>query len=655
MAEALVPRGGAATACLSSPRSRRSARQLADRIPGAHDRAGRGPRRRSSSSPRTRRRSPTRSPGRAIAAVGRRGKYLLIELDDGDTLAVHLRMTGRLHWRPPGEEGEERFLRARFDLDDGSTLTFGDMRRFGRAWIVPGGPGGRPRGLLGRSASASSRSRRGSPRGCSRACSPGRRGPIKAVLLNQALVAGLGNMYVDEALFQARIHPRAPGGVARRGTRSAACTAPSATAWRAAVEAGGASIDCYRDSLGERGTMQDLLRVHLHQGDPCPRCRTTIVKTRVAQRGTYWCPHCQPEPADVVTEVAGGPRRPLDGRGGRHRAAPWSCRRRGRWARWRCAAAGRRRATSDLLAPLASVAEVTALLLSGGSAFGLDAAVRGHALVRGARPGPRHRSPRASRSCPTACIFDLGITGNARRPGPGRRLRRLRGGLRRARTRSAASAPGRAPRVGKLRARTAGARAGSAAGVRRLHDGTIVAALAVVNAWGDVIDARGEVIAGAVDQDGRLHAGVGARDRRSRRCTRGWPPPSTPRSSASSPTRSSPARGGDGRADGPRRHGARRVAGAHARSTATPPSASPPAPGRRRSSRCGVAAAEAVSDAIRDGVRTARRHPGGSDGRGSRGGRQRLASVAACRTSPHRSSTSPPTRSAPTGPWRCSC
>ena len=83
--------------------------------------------------------------GRSIASVGRRGKYLLIELDDGETLAVHLRMTGRLHWRPPGEEGEERFLRARLHLDDGSTITFGDMRRFGRAWMVPAGPPAGPR------------------------------------------------------------------------------------------------------------------------------------------------------------------------------------------------------------------------------------------------------------------------------------------------------------------------------------------------------------------------------------------------------------------------------------------------------------------------------------------------------------------------------
>jgi formamidopyrimidine-DNA glycosylase len=233
--------------------------------------------------------------GRRVEAVGRRGKYLLVELDSGDTLAMHLRMTGRLHWRPPGGDGgEERFLRARLHLDDGSTVTFGDMRRFGRAWIVPATIADREGYWAGRVGIEPL-----SPRFTGRvlaALLEGRRGPVKAVLLNQALVAGLGNMYVDEALFQARIHPERPGGTLdddeiRRLHRAIR------DRLAAAVEAGGASIDSYRDGLGQRGSMQDLLRVHLHEGAPCPRCRTAIRKTRVAQRGTYWCPACQPEPA----------------------------------------------------------------------------------------------------------------------------------------------------------------------------------------------------------------------------------------------------------------------------------------------------------------------------------------------------------------------
>ena len=232
--------------------------------------------------------------GRRIVGVDRRGKYLLIELDDGRTLAVHLRMTGRLHWQAGAPDPGERFLRARFHLDDGSSLTFGDMRRFGRAWLVDGDR---------REREAYWRARVGveplTPRFTARVLAQlleGRRGPIKAVLLNQALVAGLGNMYVDEALFAARIHPLRPAGdldpeEIRRLHRAIR------DRLAAAVAAGGASIDSYRDGLGEKGSMQDLLRVHLHAGEPCPRCGTTIRKTRVAQRGTYWCPTCQPEPA----------------------------------------------------------------------------------------------------------------------------------------------------------------------------------------------------------------------------------------------------------------------------------------------------------------------------------------------------------------------
>jgi formamidopyrimidine-DNA glycosylase len=267
--------------------------QLADRIPGrafaaveVHD-----PRLVAPESPEG---FAAQVSGRRIAGLDRRGKYLLIDLEGGDALAIHLRMTGRLHWRAPGDPGEpERFLRARFHLEDGSTLTFGDMRRFGRAWIVPGSPAERDAYWAGRVGVEPL-----TPRFTARALEgllERRRGPLKAVLLNQALVAGLGNMYVDEALFQARLHPeRAAGSLDHGEVRRLHRAIRDRLA--AAVAAGGASIDSYRDGLGERGSMQDLLRVHLHRGEPCPRCRTGIVKTRVAQRGTYWCPRCQPEP-----------------------------------------------------------------------------------------------------------------------------------------------------------------------------------------------------------------------------------------------------------------------------------------------------------------------------------------------------------------------
>ena len=352
--------------------------------------------------------------GQRIDAVGRRGKYLLVELDSGDTLAMHLRMTGRLHWRagaPP--DGAERFLRARFDLDDGSTLTFGDMRRFGRAWIVP----------------ATLQDREGywsarvgieplSPRFTGRvlaALLAGRRGPIKAVLLNQALVAGLGNMYVDEALWQARIHPLRPAGSLdadeiRRLHRAIR------DRLQAAVDARGASIDSYRDSLGERGTMQDLLRVHLHEGDPCPRCRTTIAQD--ARR--------RPRHLLVPATASRSRRRGERGRrasasatgrtGGRHRvhggAPPAGHGGRGRGARRRAGDPGGRPAGTAGLGRRPSPRCCSA-------AAPPTASTPPPASCAGARSTAwgTHRRARVP-IVPAACIYDLGIAGDGPRPGP---------------------------------------------------------------------------------------------------------------------------------------------------------------------------------------------------------------------------------------------
>jgi formamidopyrimidine-DNA glycosylase len=235
--------------------------------------------------------------GRSITTITRRGKYLLMVLDSGDVLAMHLRMTGRLHWRPDAPvAGDERFLRATMALGDGSTVTFGDARRFGRIWIIPAGTdmdlywrgrvGIEP---LGRAFTADRLGR----------LLDGRTASIKGALLNQATVAGLGNMYVDESLFGAGIHPRRIAGSlspleVRRLHRAIR------DRLRLAIAAGGASIDTYRDGLGQTGRMQTLLRVHLHEGEACPRCGTIIIKDVVAQRGTYWCPRCQPDPSGTV-------------------------------------------------------------------------------------------------------------------------------------------------------------------------------------------------------------------------------------------------------------------------------------------------------------------------------------------------------------------
>ncbi len=230
--------------------------------------------------------------GRTVTALGRRGKYLQIALDSGETLVMHLRMTGRLHHTPPGgRAAADRHRRARLTLDDGATIDFSDTRRFGRAWLLPDDGTGNADYWSARlgveplddafTADVLA------------AALHGRSAPIKAVLLDQRRVAGVGNIYADEALFQARVHPQRPAGEL---TPSQIVDLRDAIVDRlqVGIARGGASIDRYRDTLGKPGTMQDMLRVHRHEGDPCPVCGATIVKTRVAQRGTYHCPVCQP-------------------------------------------------------------------------------------------------------------------------------------------------------------------------------------------------------------------------------------------------------------------------------------------------------------------------------------------------------------------------
>jgi formamidopyrimidine-DNA glycosylase len=245
--------------------------------------------------------------GERITGIERHGKYLEVILAHGDSMALHLRMTGRLHWRPTAPSvGAERFLRATLHLDDGATITIADARRFGRVWHIPSGIDRRAYWAdrvgvepLGGGFTA----RRFGD------LLAGRRVAIKPALLNQRIVAGLGNMYVDEALYAAGVHPLRMAGSLDDGEIRSLHRAIR-DRLRVAIDAGGASIDTYRDGLGQPGRMQQLLRVHLHEGDPCLRCDTTIVKTVVAQRGTYWCPRCQPNPPGALPPTPGGrPRR----------------------------------------------------------------------------------------------------------------------------------------------------------------------------------------------------------------------------------------------------------------------------------------------------------------------------------------------------------
>jgi formamidopyrimidine-DNA glycosylase len=224
--------------------------------------------------------------GRTIEGLGRRGKYLLLELSGGRTLVMHLRMTGNLII--PERSTEERHLRARFRLDDGREVWFTDPRRFGEALLLDDGEidehfasrlgieplsEGFTDAALGEIAA-------------------GRKAPLKSFLLDQKGIAGVGNIYADEALFRARLHPLSPAG-SMKPEHLGALRDGVVAALEAGIDGGGASIDDYRDGRGERGRMQDEFLVHRREGEPCPRCDGTIERIVVGGRSTYFCPACQ--------------------------------------------------------------------------------------------------------------------------------------------------------------------------------------------------------------------------------------------------------------------------------------------------------------------------------------------------------------------------
>jgi formamidopyrimidine-DNA glycosylase len=226
--------------------------------------------------------------GRVIERLGRRGKYLVMTFEDDVHLVMHLRMTGNLLLT----DEEPKHTRVRMELDDGQKLLFVDVRRFGTGDV-----------LLGSDALAEYfASRLGveplSPDFTAAALrdqARGRKQPVKAFLLNQERVAGVGNIYADEALFRAKIHPLRPVGTLRRPQIESLRDAV-VDSLNAGIDAKGASIDDYRHVDGARGSFQDRFLVHLRAGKPCPRCGATIQKMRAAGRGTYVCPRCQRRP-----------------------------------------------------------------------------------------------------------------------------------------------------------------------------------------------------------------------------------------------------------------------------------------------------------------------------------------------------------------------
>jgi len=227
--------------------------------------------------------------GERVASVDRRGKYLIVRFDSGRSLLIHLRMTGSLLHGRAGSLGSDVHRRAVVRLDDGSDVAYRDVRRFGTWLLVEAEEldeyldariGGEP--LEGGFTVRELRRRLA-----------GRRAPVKAALLDQRTLAGMGNIYVDEALWRARIHPLRPAGelTANETTR---LMRGVKGALRAGIARQGATLRDYAAPDGTRGRMQHEFKVYGRAGEPCERCGTPIEKTRVAGRGTWHCPACQP-------------------------------------------------------------------------------------------------------------------------------------------------------------------------------------------------------------------------------------------------------------------------------------------------------------------------------------------------------------------------
>jgi formamidopyrimidine-DNA glycosylase len=227
--------------------------------------------------------------GQAVRQIDRRAKYLVFTLDP-DKLVIHLKMTGHLYVVPAAEANPyDRWLRVAFPLDNGTELRFSDVRRFGRAYLCRDLsevlPDLGPEPLDDSFTLAVFREQ-----------IAGRKGVLKSLLLNQAFVAGVGNIYADESLHIARLHP-----LRTADSLSDEEIVRLYQAIRQALNDGlryqGASIDWYRKPDGTRGESQDHLRAYRTREDsdvPCPVCGSPISTIRVGQRSTHFCPTCQP-------------------------------------------------------------------------------------------------------------------------------------------------------------------------------------------------------------------------------------------------------------------------------------------------------------------------------------------------------------------------
>jgi formamidopyrimidine-DNA glycosylase len=227
--------------------------------------------------------------GWEVVRLRRRGKYLIVEHAGEVFLLVHLRMTGTLLIDPADDVPYQRVV---WTLDDGRVLRFCDPRRFGTGELALGADA--LEAFLARRLGVEPLS--GELTGDAlRAMARGRRAPVKAFLLDQRRIAGVGNIYADEALFRAGIHPLRPVGTLRRADFDALALTVREVL-EDGIDAGGATIDDFRHADGVMGAFQHRFGVHRRRHEPCPACGTAIVKIVAAGRGTYVCQTCQRPP-----------------------------------------------------------------------------------------------------------------------------------------------------------------------------------------------------------------------------------------------------------------------------------------------------------------------------------------------------------------------
>jgi formamidopyrimidine-DNA glycosylase len=222
--------------------------------------------------------------GQKITSLTRRGKYLFFHLSGGAVLVMHMKMTGSLVINPE----DTKYARAVLHLDNRTAVYFHDPRKFGKMWLEENTDGVLKK--LG-------------PEPLDNDFTPDvladilskRNAPVKPILLDQAIIAGIGNMYADEALFEAKIHPEKPAGKLTKTEVKRLYDAIQLVLYKA-LKNKGASVRNYIRPDGAPGTAHDEFNVAHGVGKDCPRCGTAIKRIVVRGRGTYYCPKCQPKP-----------------------------------------------------------------------------------------------------------------------------------------------------------------------------------------------------------------------------------------------------------------------------------------------------------------------------------------------------------------------